>query len=296
MPKLYVVKVNLNSAIIDVYNNRLDLEQVCTKIYRSFGNVDFISETVAINSEIGRVCFEIKDKERISNYYINNVIKLGNGILIGEIKRKDAKEKSKSFVRGTENTVTEINFYFDVKNEIVAFCEKQNFRYKQFMDGFTGLLDIFAYPYKFELFLVKDKQVLFDKIEEIQIVTRINGVLVPPNSNDDDLRELNGFNPWAETNVTKTNFNNTSSSGINKKSNLFKSLVKMVQLGYGQMTIEGFDSFGVKISYNSNQDAALVADNTETEVFQSSFPKFSEDINSISAFMSSLIKKAKKIQ
>lgn len=159
MPLLYLAKVNLNSKIYDVYNKTLDLNSVFDTIYKSiWGNTDYITKyREKYNDSLGNPLYYMKE----SKYTFREINKESDRIITGKLVRtfnKPTEELDNVTNRMVTAYVEEsasINFYYDVDKEMITFCERQSFGYKQFLNAFTHLLNNYITEYEFEIFLQK---------------------------------------------------------------------------------------------------------------------------------------------
>lgn len=263
MPLLYLAKINLNSNIFDVYDNTLKLEDVLKNIYTKFNVGDR---------------FELKTKERYidelgnteyynktSGYSFQEINKLEGNIITGKLVRTFDKPSEEldpvtnKMVKTKVQETVSIYFYYDVYKEMVTFCERQSFGYNQFMKSFVSLLNMIAKPYEFEIFLQKDKDKLEEKLSTLVSVQKIRATLIPPNSNEDDLREfreeLEYMKQCQEANANKLDIE-YESNDLKMDSKVMKDIKTAVSRGYGDLNATGMNHNGRKQTIRSSQDAA----------------------------------------
>lgn len=263
MPLLYLAKINLNSNIFEVYDNSLQLEDVLKNIYMNFNAGDR---------------FELKTKERYidelgnieyynktSGYSFQEINKLEGNVVTGKLVRTFDKPSEEldpitnKMVKTTVQETVSIYFYYDVYKEMVTFCERQSFGYNQFMKSFVSLLNMIARPYEFEIFLQKDKDKLEEKLSTLVSVQKIRATLIPPNSNEDDLREfreeLEYMKQCQEANANKLDIE-YESNDLKMDSKVMRDIKTAVSRGYGDLNATGMNHNGRKQTIRSSQDAA----------------------------------------
>lgn len=266
MPLLYLAKVNLNSNIFEIYNESLDIKDVSDLVFTNF-SVDFNytnrSKEKYIDS-LGNDAFYFKE----SFYSFKEIQKYKTGIITGKLVRSFNKP-SEIFDKNTNKMITSyvneavsIYFYFDVYNEMITFCERQSFGYNQFMNAFSYLLNKCTAPYEFEIFLQKDKDLLEEKLKTLSRVQRVKATLIPPNSNESDLKELRQellyMQQCQDVNAVKVEYE-YSSSNMNMKSKVISDIKTAVSRGYGDVNATGINYSGRMQTIRSSQDAAYTA-------------------------------------
>lgn len=269
MPLLYLAKVNLNSKIFDIYNENLNIKDVCDKIYNNIhAKVNYITTREDKYSDSYGNTLPYTKK---SKYTFQEIDKKENGIITGKLVRsfnkpteKLNKDSGKMIITHNEENVS-IYFYYDVYREMITFCERQSFGYNQFMEAFTYLLNECVSIYEFQIFLQKDKNVLEEKMKTLKTVHKVNATLIPPNSNEDDmnnLRELVYMQQCIDTNSTKIKIE-YASDDMKMESNVMKDIITAVSRGYGDMTASGINSEGLRCIIRSSHDAAYTSNISE---------------------------------
>lgn len=295
MPLLYLAKVNLNSNIFEIYDKTLDLKVVLKKIYREFA--------------IGTTCSN-RNKERYwdsmgnlieymreSNYSFQEIQKLDKGIITGKLVRKFNRPSEKldsntnKMVQTSVQEMVSIYFYYDVYREMITFCERQSFGYNQFMGAFTYLLNKIATPYEFEIFLQKDREILEEKLKNLISVRKVKATLIPPNSNEDDLKELRNeliyMQQCQDANAIKMDLSYTSSN-MNMESKVMKDIKTAVSRGYGDVNATGVNENGKIQTVKSSKDAAYTV-NIQDNIKEMDFNE--ESRNMISRFIEKITSK-----
>lgn len=274
MPLLYLAKVNLNSKIFDVYDKKLNINDVCDNIYNNISiRSDYItSREDKYNDSYGNpLSYTQKNK-----YTFQEIEKDKNGIVTGKLVRSFNKPTEKldnnsgrMIITHNEENVS-IYFYYDIYREMITFCERQTFGYNQFMEAFTQLLNKCVGKYEFQIFLQKDKNVLEEKMKTLKTVHKVTATLIPPNSNEDDMNELRKLvymQQCIDTNSTKIKLE-YASDDMKMEADVMKDIMTAVSRGYGDMTASGINSEGLKCTVRSSHDAAYtsnISDNLTKE-------------------------------
>ena len=269
MALMYLAKVNLTSAIFDVYESKLNIMDVTKSIYDQFDNKT--TYKVTANQKYIDEYGNRKRFNQVSTYQLVEIKKEQNMIITGKVVRTFLRPTEKIDEKGhLLSTYNEekvgIYFYYDVKNEMIAFSERQSFGYNQFINAFTYMINQNREKNRFEIFLQKDNDLLQEKIRGFQAVHTVKATLIPPNSIDDDLRELQevfGLRYMEECHDANANKLKIEMSVDDPKSSLkmeskyMKDIYTAVSRGYGDLTTIGVGKDGKKRIIKSNTDAAL---------------------------------------
>lgn len=295
MPLLYLAKVNLNSNIFEIYDKTLDLKVVLEKIYR-----EFATGTIYSNRNKERYwdsMGNLVEYMRESNYSFQEIQKLDNGIITGKLVRKFNRPSEKldsntnKMVETSVQEMVSIYFYYDVYREMITFCERQSFGYNQFMGAFAYLLNKIANPYEFEIFLQKDREILEEKLKNLISVRKVKATLIPPNSNEDDLKELRNeliyMQQCQDANAIKMDLSYTSSN-MNMESKVMKDIKTAVSRGYGDVNATGVNENGKMQTVKSSKDAAYTV-NIQDNIKEMDFNE--ESCNMISRFIEKITSK-----
>lgn len=298
MSIMYLAKVNLTKGIFDVYDQKINIDTVISEIYNKL--TDSVVYNTSANYNYRDSMGNRKKMLQKSQYGITELEKHEDFIITGKVLRtydKPAEEVVNGKVKeifAQENV--SIYFYFDVKNELIAFSERQSFGYNQFMRAFEHILNKGMKGYKFEIFLQKDNDVLQQKLDELVIISAFKATLIPPNSNEDDLQmlreNLQYIADCKETNANKVKIEMQSidaNTSLKRESRYMQDIMKAVSKGYGDITTYGIAQNGKRRIISSNTDAAL------TRVIDENMGKKSYDDEAkdfITAFLRGVINKA----
>ena len=245
MSIMYLAKVNLTKGIFDVYDQKINIDTVISEIYNKL--TDSVVYNTSANYNYRDSMGNRKKMLQKSQYGITELEKHEDFIITGKVLRtydKPAEEVVNGKVKeifAQENV--SIYFYFDVKNELIAFSERQSFGYNQFMRAFEHILNKGMKGYKFEIFLQKDNDVLQQKLDELVIISAFKATLIPPNSNEDDLQmlreNLQYIADCKETNANKVKIEMQSidaNTSLKRESRYMQDIMKAVSKGYGDIT------------------------------------------------------------
>lgn len=300
MPLLYLAKVNLNSKIYDVYNKTLDLNSVFDTIYKNISrNTDYITkDSEKYNDSLGNPIHYIKESTYSFQEMYNEPGKIITGKLVRTYNKPSEKldQDTQKMVSCYVKESTSINFYYDVEKEMITFCERQTFGYKQFLNAFTHLLNENISEYEFEIFLQKNREVLEEKINNFRTVKKVKATLIPPNSNYDDLQELQNeleyMKQCKDTNATKLSLEYISDN-MDMESKTMKDIRTAVSRGYGDITLHGINKNGKQQSIRSSHDAAYTI-NIQENISKKDFHK--ESNNLILQFWNKFVNKKSNIK
>lgn len=270
MPKLYLAKVNLNSKIFSVYEENLDISEVLKCIYdRVVSTEKFVVSHKSYHTDsIGN----ITSYQNKSEYSFAG-LKKENMVITGTILRNYTKpnEEENPVTKKLETIIKNesigIRFYFDVRRELVTFCERQSFGYNQFTVAFNQLLNKCVKTYEFETFLQKDRNKLEEKIGELHNITRVRAVLIPPNPNGKGVSSIR--DRCINTNSTKMTCE-FESDDMKMDSEEMMEIREYVAAGYGDFTAVGTNLNGKAQRISSSVDAAYcveIGDNLDEEAF-----------------------------
>ncbi|KZL89172.1 hypothetical protein [Clostridium magnum] len=267
MPLMYIAKINLNSKIFDVYEERLRLGEVLNEIFEKMNEKDNykIRKRKEFKDSLGNTKVYIKTSE----YQFNELTKFEEEkIVTGKVIRtynrptEDFNEKNELVDVYVQEHVS-IYFYFDVRKELVTFSVRQAFGYNQFIEAFKYLLNISIKDYEFEVFLKKDQNMLERKLKSLRKVKRVSATLIPPNSNEGELKALRESIGYIaecrDTNAKKIKLDliDTDDIGLNMEAKMMRETISAAVKGYGDITTYGINKNGREQIVKSNTDAAL---------------------------------------
>ncbi|AYE53514.1 hypothetical protein OEA_28005 (plasmid) [Priestia megaterium NCT-2] len=274
MTILYYSKINVNSNIFGVYDKELSIPDIMAKVFESLDDKqEYIKkelknftdrdtgESRTVESKEIYNFSELEKYRDLNEVYITG--KLVRRYPIFSEKFDNKTRKSKPIVH--EDNAVSINFYFDLKSEIVTFYVRQKFGYKQFNEAFEKLLDIHMLDIGFKVYLLNDPYKIQERLKMLHKVRKIKSVIIPPNVNEEELEDL--FNEQTlelkESNVTrKTSVFEThkkNPKGMNIDSGMVRQTLDVsnvyISRGYGKLEIEGETIDGTLFKYDSEVDS-----------------------------------------
>lgn len=259
MAKMYFYKFNINSEIYDVYADATLQDIILNAVFEE------ISTDLSVVQE-----YEDKDsgEERIVEYKfcdinkdIDNLIITGRLVKIfdGEVQSYDRKKDTVDTVY-EEDRAASATFCFDVRREEIAFITRVGFRYLQFGKYFKLLLEQKFPQNSFEFILEKNVGLLKEKVYALKRVIKVNTVIIPPNANEEEFKNLLGasVDEFKETKATKyyqgMEISSKGNRSIDPKTKFFQRMFYAVGKGYANMTVEGRNNENVKVLVDSDED------------------------------------------
>ena len=278
MALIYYAKLNLNSDIFKTkqYDGKIDLKKELEDLYNNI-NDDQEYEYILPAYKSNRTGSIVANKDTYNFSELKKVKNNDEWYITGSIVRRfpyyseayDSKKKVSRKVKYEDNS-SSIKFYFDVKNEIIAFCTKKNFGQNQFIRAFQNLINLCNEKREFCVYMIIDSSPIKEKIKKAKHITYIKSTLVAANVNEEHIQALQNKNnqEMQEANVEKkTNIlqvSKRSSTGMNLNSQLAKkelndNTYEMYERGYGHLQIEGEWEDGSKFNFDSKKDAPYVS-------------------------------------
>ena len=275
MPLLHYAKVNINSNIFDVYDKKTSIQDIMKELFSSINVIEeyYKVETRTFRDDEGEE--RVVESREIYNFSeiekdedVNKLQITGKLIRRYPIVTEEFDETTRTSRRTViQNNSSSIMFYFDLEKEIIVFSERQKFGTKQFLESFKELLNIFHKDVGFEIFLLQDPFTMKERLESAYKIRKIKSTVIPPNVNEEALRDL--YNKEVEemkdANITKkTNvfeINEKSSQGINIKSKMVEEVLdtndayEKFARGYGKLEVEGENRDGTLFKFDSEKDS-----------------------------------------
>lgn len=275
MAQMYFYKFNINSEIYDVYKDD-SLQQKILEIV--FAKIDSnLSYKVRSSEEEKGTEYKFCDlaKNADNMTITGRLVKIYDGETESYDRKKDTVKQIYE-----EDKAASATFYFDLRNEEIAFITRQGFGYKQFGTCFKTLLETVFPENAFELILEKNVGQLKEKIYIMNRVIKVNSVMVPPNANEDEFKTLLGatVDEFKDTKATKyvqgLEVSARGTNSINVKTKFFDRIFYAIGKGYAKLSVEGRNAFNEKITVDSDEDAPYKLPISEKE--KDSIPAFME--------------------
>lgn len=244
MAKMYVAKVNLITNISDLYegeNLQLMKQHILTSINDRMEYTQIIKKN-ADGKEIKETYkYNLLVIERTATEIYGKLVRKGK-IFYKTLDNIPGNIKSDTDIYNyhSPEAAEEITFLYDVFAEKIAFNIKRRFKYKQFIEGMTGIInkamDSENSGYKFELSLCTTSinvEKLIESLNSIVDITELEFKFQLPNPEDEELEAIKN-NP--EEYIDALNDGNIddfstvfrSKKGINIESRPVKENMEMV--------------------------------------------------------------------
>lgn len=273
MGKLYFAKLNINSNINEISEE--EIKVILKNLYNAIDDKkDYIKEVpVKYNDENGEVQYTFREEK----YNFSQIEKdESNMVITGWLVRRmptfieefDNEERVSSPIV-YDNTSASTMVYMNLENEIITFTTKGRLGYLQITEALEQLFGIYVEDIGFKIILKKNPFGIDETLKKMKKVNKITTTLIPPNAAnrealeklfEEKAEELKAINVTTEKIIWETDKKNKS--GINKKSKRFKKLINLIKAfaerGYGNTEIEGENSRGNLIEFDSDKDSAYV--------------------------------------
>lgn len=252
MAVMYFAKVNINSDIYNVYKKQSSADEILKILFSNIGSEHHpvkIDENEYVNF------FDVK--KDMNTRYVTGVLAK---IFKDDIEIYDFS-KNEILPFATKNVVKWAPFFFDFKNEIIAFTTAQSISRGNFIKYFKVLLDSYTEGIKFEIFLKTNSYELNEQIEKLDRVLEVDFTIVPPNSNEDEFNNLfpkNGdeIRETAATKIEQTLSTTKKDGSINMGASFLKRVMNAVSKGFGSIKIVGETDDQHKIHVTSSYETA----------------------------------------
>lgn len=275
MALMYYAKVNINSHILDCepYNGKLKIDDILNQLVLNLNDkteYDLIM-TYKFNGEIKekRETYNFIDLKKVKDddsYYVTGKI-VRRYPYFTEIFDEVARKVDKEVISHNSSSIF---FYFDVKREVVTFCNRQKFKHVQFVNAFENLINLCCKDIGFKVCLISDPKSIKEKLESAHKITRIESTIIVPNINEeamDDIfdvkvKKLKSSNISKKIDIVEQDSKNKS--GIIRESKYVSKIINENQAfllhesGYGKLSVEGEYSDGTKYKFNSDEDSPYV--------------------------------------
>lgn len=278
MANMYFAKLNINSKIYDLYEDKDKFNLILKQIYDNLDNkksfIDIYKNEYKFNS--------------ITKYEDNVIVGRLSRIYNGEVESYDRKNDKPTYVKQPDLSTTS-TFCFDVTKEYIAYTTPYNFGYKKFIEIFQNLLELYFDDIEFEIITVNNMEELRSKIDSLKKITEITVTLIPPNPpNKKEFEELFGdradeiYESKATKLTEKIEVSTKDENGI-QKGKFIANGYNAVEKRYGKMSVKGFEHSNLVTTISSATNAPLkqpVSDKQKNAI-DYIFEKGKQFINSI---------------
>ncbi|PGE08334.1 hypothetical protein COM64_31210 [Bacillus toyonensis] len=272
MSTIYFAKFNINEKIYEVYDGKVNLDELLTKVFLGMQTDVELGEIRRKKNVNFKFITLNKDPDKLT---VNGrLVAYAPGVHVSYDEEKDDVVETQD-----NKKATYVTFYFDVRRETIGFVPKNDFGRKMFIERFKKLIEELV-PDVGEVEIVpeKDRQILDEKLKLINHVDEISINLIPPNNDKKLFESLFGMNSddLTDTGGSKYTFNikGTTKKGLNLGSTFIKNLVNGVIVGYGNLVARGKNTSGEPVNVNS-EDEALYTKGI-ADINKDSIPEISE--------------------
>ncbi|HDR7824868.1 hypothetical protein COE58_10490 [Bacillus cereus] len=249
---LYFSKVNINSHIFDVYEDKKRLKEILKKLYLNIKeDVSYLKQNLNYTENGETYTYDAEFKFNFINKLnddtiVGTVIKTST-LFVNQVNEETGNQK-KIPVKNSEV----IEFYFDVYKEIVTFYRTNRFGHAEFTEAFQELVNKCmseeSEQYHFEVALLREGLNVEDiqkQLKEIGKLETLKIEIIPPNPDDDLLDEIqeNGeeyITDIKEGNVThkSTIFTSKETRGLNIDAKIIQEEFKKISKIHSKLTDE----------------------------------------------------------
>lgn len=256
MATMYFAKVNVNSDIYDIYEDKNKLYDILSDLLININDKDKIVDKHPENDK--QITIQFSSLSKSENCIYGRLVYYFDGINITFNKEKREIEEAPQ-----ENMAQYITFYFDVMKERIAFTYKKEFGRRMFIDYFEKMLNHFSSnDVIFEIYLEKNIKDLENKIRYYSKINEVEISVIPPNGDKEDFDNLfgNTSEDIKETNATKfyIRLQSAAKEGINVLSKMLQNSISIIGKGYGDIVFKGKDKANNKYTVTSSEQALYV--------------------------------------
>lgn len=269
MAQMYFSKFNINSEIYEVYKDEKLKDQILKKVFDVMDDKQTHIETDRFADEEDKTvtykfCDLEKNEEDMS--ITGKLVKIFQAELESYDKKHDTVRK-----RNADDCAASATFYFDFKNEEIAFITRNSLGYNQFNNYFKILIDSYFSDFSFEIFLENNVGELKKKLYAMKRILSVESVIIPPNANHDDFAEIFGptqeeFKESGATKVISTiEVPAKGKKQINIKGSYFNRIFFAIQKGYATLVAKGRDDNNAPDMVTSKEHAPYKRPISESE-------------------------------
>lgn len=248
--KFLAAKVNINEAI---FSNDVDyLIRLIPKVMLSYPELSTKKSTWVW-------CFGDLETDEEQKIVWGNFVKKRN-------EKKLVYDGSKTVYQEIKNAAYQSFFLYNTETEILVFEESADINRESFMDAFERII----YKGHIEIGeisvqLIPLKSVIKSKINDIEVLTKIEFDLIHPNPiHHDSYRDLDDIIKKEQATRLKTTLENQN--GLNKEGAFIQSGIEMVARGYGDVNAYGYSrvqTYGKRKRMRKNQQRVRSKDEVQ---------------------------------
>lgn len=258
---LYYSKVNLSSHILKAYEDKEEMNKIFKMIYNN------IRDNINFTKELNRMDEKGDEHVKELNYKFHAIETFDSDLeytIVGKIIKDSTiliskyDEKTKTQVKvPTENSEV-IDFFYDIRKEMVVFHRSTRFGYVDFNDAFQALLNKSMenerekYVFKVKLIregLSVDK--ITSQLKKIGNIEQLNINITPPNPDDELLDSIQKDGEEYLEDIKKGNitqrsvlFASDAPNGLQIEARMIKSELNKIGHIHSKLTAEEAQSKG----------------------------------------------------
>lgn len=269
MAQMYFSKFNINSEIYEVYKDEGLKDKILKNVFDAMDEQRVYEETDRSTDEEDKTvtykfCDLEKDETKMS--ITGRLVKIFQAELQSYDKKNDTVR-----TRNADDCAASATFYFDLKNEEIAFITRTTIGYKQFNNYFKLLIDSYFSDFTFEIFLENNVGELKKKLYAMDRIISVESVIIPPNANHSDFANI--FGPtqeeFKESGATKVisriEVPTKGKKKINIKSSYFNRIFFAISKGYATLVAKGRNHNNEPDSVTSEEHAPYKRSIPESE-------------------------------
>lgn len=269
MAQIYFSKFNINSEIYKVYDDDSLKDKILKDVFDKMDEHARHTEKEKRRGEEEKdVTYKFCDlkKDEKNKTICGRLVK----IYEGELQSYDV-EKDTVITSNANNCAASSTFYFDLKNEELAFITRNALGYNQFNKCFKALVEKYFEDITFEIFLENNIGELRKKLNAMSRILSVESVIIPPNANHDDFSKI--FGPTKEEVkesgatkvISKMEVSAKSKNKLNIDTDYFKRVLLAIKKGYASLTAKGRDENNENCTVTSEEDAPYKATISDKE-------------------------------
>lgn len=247
MSKLFFSKMNINDEIYQVYEGKIQIDDLLNEIYKNLTNKDSIHEDDGARYKL----FDIDKLE-------NNIIQGRLGYIKPGVHSSYDPDKDTAIDIEDKNKMDYITFYFDVQNEMFVYTITPVLTKKRVLLMLESLIKR-STGIGVKFVMEANMREVNQELRNFHVLKKVILDVVPPNGDKNEFASLFSLNAEtvAESGATsiKQQYSTRSAEGINKESKLIKNAKDGISLGYAEGEFLGVDIHGEIIDFKTTKSA-----------------------------------------
>ena len=286
---LYFSKVNINSHILRVYDDKKEFDRIIKGLYVKINDdVQYVNEQVLMdedgNTYIHKDIFKFNSIQKFKEleYSITGKVLKTMTIFINDMNEETGEIKK----RPEEHTEV-IQFHYDLYKEIITFYTTNRFKFVQFNEVLTTLLNKCMSTeneqYYFKVTLFREGLNVKEIKKQLRLIGELESLkidVIPPNPDDEllDSIQSNGeeyLDGYKDGNVTQRSilFTSRAPEGLNIDSRMINNEIEQLdkihsKLSSSEATLKGYvtvEATNKKGRYFTTNNSKPVKDKIENQ-------------------------------